>query len=93
MHGLWAKWSIGGIIVDTRVLTSHKNKDWRGYLIKVAGLGQTFEISCTAEQQAKLAAGEHYDFRGTFEEQKGQSGTFMKLILDAYTEPKKAGDA
>ena len=83
---LWAKWSIAGVITDARTLTSQKNKDWRGYILKVATLGQTFELGVEAEQYQAVAAGELHEFRGHWEEQRGDKGVFLKLIVDDIRE-------
>ena len=83
---LWANWSIAGIVTEARILTSDKNKAWRGYIIKVATLGQTFELSCDEGQFNGLSAGQHVCFEGHWEEQKGKTGTYLKLIVDRVVE-------
>ncbi|MEL6310968.1 MAG: hypothetical protein AAFQ17_01160 [Pseudomonadota bacterium] len=78
---LWSQWSIGGIVTERRELTSKKNESWRGYVVSVAGLGQTFEINVTKEQFDELADGQHVHLTGEFENQRGASGSFLRLVL------------
>lgn len=84
---LWDQFSIAGIITETRELTSQKNKDWRGYVIKIATLGKIFELTVDQKQFNDLAAGQNLEFIGHFEEQRGNSGTFIKYILDFARNP------
>lgn len=82
MQGLFATWRIGGILVEKRELTSSKNKEWRGHVVKVASLGMMHELQCDADQYNKLREGEHLLFEGTFTEQKGNNGVFLRLVLE-----------
>lgn len=72
-----AKWEITGVIVELRKLTSAKNKDWEGYVGKIATLGSTFEVQLSKEQYAELAEGHQGTFNGKFEDQRGN----LRLIL------------
>jgi len=97
---LYARWTVAGIITEARELTSPKNKEWRGYIIKVATLGQAFELNVDQKQFHQMAAGQHLIFEGRFDEQRGDKGTFVKYVLDKFTDatqppvaPKKAGAA
>ena len=91
---LSAEWIISGIVTERRELTSSKNASWRGYAVKVASLGATFDLQVTADQFNQIAQGEMLKFRGTFQEQGG----FQKFIVsrwEALTLPTAAvaGDA
>lgn len=77
---LSAEWIISGIVTERRELTSQKNASWRGYAVKVASLGATFDLQVTPEQFATIAQGEMLKFRGTFQEQGG----FQKFIVGAF---------
>lgn len=86
---LSASWSIVGIVVEARELTSQKNKNWKGYVAKVASLGATFELQLSVEQYRQLAAGQMLAFTGRFEEQSGR----QRLVCDGFTDPKTEGGA
>lgn len=90
MQGLFSRWRIGGIVVERRELKSSKNAEWRGHVIKVASLGMTLEVQCDADQYGKIGEGEHLLFEGTFNEQKGQSGVFLRLVLDKVSPIEQA---
>lgn len=75
-----AEWVISGIVTELRELTSQKNQTWRGYAVKVASLGATFDLQVTASQFNQLAQGEVLKFRGTFQEQGG----FQKFIVASW---------
>lgn len=77
---LSAEWIISGIVTERRELTSSKNASWRGYAVKVASLGATFDLQVTVEQFNKLAQGELLQFRGTFQEQGG----FQKFVVGQF---------
>lgn len=77
---LSAEWKISGIVTECRELTSQKNASWRGYAVKVASLGATFDLQVTAEQFNQIAQGEMLVFNGTFQEQGG----FQKFIVSGW---------
>lgn len=77
---LSAEWKISGIVTERRELTSQKNASWRGYAVKVASLGATFDLQVTPEQFDDIAQGEMLVFTGTFQEQGG----FQKFIVGAF---------
>ena len=72
-----AHWSVSGVVVEARELTSKKNPDWRGHIAKVASLGHTFELQLNAEQFKGVHSGEQMLFKGRFEDQKG----YLRLIV------------
>lgn len=80
MFPLFAEWSIGGIVTERRELTSKKNETWRGYVVKVASLGATYELQCTAEQFAVIGVGQPLHFKGRFEDQGG----FQRLVVTDF---------
>jgi len=69
---LYAKWEIGGVVQERRELKSEKNREWRGYVMKIATLGQTFEIQVNEEVYKRLAIGNAAIFTGSFEEFGGR---------------------
>jgi len=77
---LFANWNICGIVTEKRELTSKKNADWRGYIVKVATLGDSYEIQITLEQFRAIGDGEHIECTGKFEEQNNK----QRFILDKY---------
>jgi len=72
-----AKWEMSGIITEARRLTSSKNKDWAGFVCKVATLGSTFEVQMTKDQFEKVGEGDQGQFNGKFEDQRGN----LRFIL------------
>lgn len=84
---LYASWSMMGVVTERRELTSEKNKSWRGYVVKVATLGATFEVQVTPEQYGQIAYGQSLELSGRLEEQQGR----MRLVLVKFAEPGKSG--
>lgn len=84
MQGLFATWRIGGILVERRELKSKNNKDWRGYVVKVASLGMMHELQCDLDQYNKLSEGQHLLFEGSFSERKTGGNTFLQLDLEKW---------
>lgn len=80
---LWSTWSIAGVVVEARELTSQKNATWRGYVVKVQTLGQTFELQTDVDQHKKLAAGMNMAFAGRFEDQGGRQRFVVESMVDA----------
>lgn len=83
---LYANWTIAGIVKEKRQLTSQKNKDWRGYIIKIATLGDSFELQADLEQFNQIGEGEHIEITGEFEEQNGK----QRFIIKNYKPVKVA---
>lgn len=77
---LSAEWIISGVVTECRELTSQKNTTWRGYSVKVASLGATFDLQATPEQFRRISSGEMLLFRGTFQEQGG----FQKFVIQHF---------
>ena len=86
MH-LSASWIISGIVTECRELTSAKNKDWRGFIVKLASLGATFEVQCSPQQFRQFSPGMEVECHGLFEEQQGRT----KFILSALADAAKSG--
>jgi hypothetical protein len=84
---LSASWKISGIVSERRELTSDKNKSWRGYVVKVASLGTTFEVQVDKRQYEELTPGQLLQLDGHFEDQGGR----QKLVVDRYSELKDGG--
>ena len=80
---LYASWTVVGIVTELREFKSDRNKTWRGYSIRVASLGATFELTADAQQYSQIAVGQHLSFTGKFEE----SGGRQRLIITAIDEP------
>jgi len=78
---LSASWIIQGVVQELRELKSQKNAEWRGYVVKVASLGQTFEVHVTATQFTELQLNDMLECRGHFEAQ----GRDNKFVLDKYS--------
>ncbi len=38
-------WEIEGIVQESRILRSQKNDKWRGYVVRLAAIGGTYEIN------------------------------------------------
>ncbi len=83
---LEATWNVIGIVTELRELKSSKNATWRGYLVRVASLGATFELQADADQFATMAVGQYASFTGRFDEQAGR----QRLVIDRITEPEEA---
>lgn len=75
-----AEWTIAGVVIETRELTSEKSKQWRGYIAKVQAPGMTFELSLDEQMFKAVGEGENLLFRGSFEEQKTDKGTRLRFI-------------
>jgi hypothetical protein len=84
IEGLKAQWSMQGIVNSKRELTSPKNAQWRGYVLKVATLGDSFEVNATAEQFASMNEGEIVKLAGHFETVAGR----LKLTADTVQKAK-----
>jgi hypothetical protein len=78
-----ASWNVIGIVTELRELKSEKNKAWRGYIVRVASLGATFELQASAEQFSELAVGMVTSLHGRFDEQGGR----QRLIITKIEEP------
>lgn len=76
---------VEGLIAERRELTSAKNATWRGYILKVATIGSTLEMNCTAEQFNSVADGDGVACQGKIEDQAGR----MRLTLIVM---KKTGE-
>lgn len=81
---LQASWIVVGTVTEKRELTSEKNKDWRGYVCKLATIGLTAEVQLTPEQFAQVGQGESLRLSGRFE----MSGHAYRLITEKV-EPAK----
>lgn len=79
---LQASWLIVGVVTERRVLTSEKSKTWRGYVVKVASLGATFELQATPEQHGSIQEGQVLRLTGRFEDQHGR----VKLVISQYAD-------
>jgi len=77
---LFANWNVCGIVTEKRELTSKKNTDWRGYIVKLATLGESYEVQCTLEQYQAIGDGEHIEAKGKFQEQNNK----QRFVLDSY---------
>lgn len=73
---LRALWSISGICVERRELTSPKNKDWRGYFCRVATKGVVVDVDLTPEQFKLVPDGGPVEMTGTFK----QNDRGLKLV-------------
>ena len=82
---LFANWNVCGIVTEKRELTSKKNADWRGYIVKVATLGESYEIQTTPEQYKAIGDGEHIECTGKFEEQNNK----QRFVLDNWKSVSK----
>lgn len=80
MKDLTARWQMMGIVGELRELKSPKNKDWRGYVVKLQTLGSTFEVQAEEDQYKKIKEGEAYALQGIFEDQGGR----LRLILKEF---------
>lgn len=74
-----ASWRVIGTVVEKRELTSEKNKDWRGWVCKVATFGLTAELQLTRDMFGKVGEGESLDFAGRFE----LSGHNYRLVTES----------
>ena len=75
---LVATWKIAGLVSERRELTSPKNATWRGYIVKVASLGRTFELTVSDRDFGTLGEGQVVTATGHFDEIGGR----LKLIAD-----------
>lgn len=82
---LGSQWSIEGVIQERRPLTSAKSPDWRGWLIKVATLGNAFEIMVGKDQYDMVHEGEVRKFAGELE----YSGNKLRLICKTISGDKR----
>jgi hypothetical protein len=71
-------WQIVGVVNERRELTSPKNPNWRGHVVKLAGLGQTFELQVSLSMFNQVEPGVLMDAAGHFEHQRGE----LKLVVD-----------
>lgn len=81
-----AGWAMAGVVMEKRELTSSKNANWRGYVFKLATLGNTFELNVTQDQHAGVTVGEQLEVRGRFEEQSGRLKLIAERISKATTQ-------
>lgn len=82
---LGSEWSIEGVIQEKRPLTSAKSPDWRGWLVKVATLGNAFEIMVAKDQFDGVHEGEIRKFSGELE----YSSNKLRLICKRITPDKR----
>lgn len=87
-----AGWQIVGLVNGRRELTSPKNPSWRGYVIKVATIGNTFDVNVTQDIYAMLLDQVPYEFAGRFEDRSGHLTLISERIkpLDQPT-PRRDG--
>jgi hypothetical protein len=71
-----AQWAIKGVVNEKRELTSAKTATWRGYLVKVATLGNAFEVSVTKEQYDSVEEQQHRAFGGELD----NTGNRLRLV-------------
>jgi hypothetical protein len=81
LDGLGSAWNIVGQVAELRELTSQKSKDWRGYVVKMATMGSTFEALCSPDVWKGLQIGQLCKFAGHLEDQRGT----LRLMLDRVT--------
>lgn len=82
-------WSISGVVVERRELKSEKNATWRGYVVKVATLGMTAEVTVTPELFAKIGDGAPISLTGRFEDNKG----YLRLVATELVQSASKGRA
>lgn len=82
-------WAISGVVVERRELKSEKNATWRGYVVKVATLGMTAEVTVTPELFSQIADGSAVSFKGRFEDNKG----YLRLVATDLVTPTSKGRA
>lgn len=76
--GLSASWQMPGVVTERREIKSAKNAAWVGYVLKIATMGATFDVTVTPELYNSVAPGEQVEATGHFEDQKG----ILRLICD-----------
>lgn len=74
-----AAWKVTGQVAERRMLTSQKNAEWRGYVVKIATTGLTLEINVAEREYSMLADGMVVVATGRFEDQAGR----LKLSAQA----------
>ncbi len=82
-----ASWRIVGVVVERRELTSPKNVDWRGHVVKLATIGATFEVEVNAEQYATVGDGGAYDMSGRFDSRAMKTGGSRVVLLVQSIKP------
>jgi hypothetical protein len=82
-----ADWQIVGVVNELRELTSPKNAAWRGYLVKLAGLGSTYELHVSRELYGTVATGQLIEASGGFEYQKGELKLIARFLIPQNQEP------
>lgn len=79
---LKAEWTIIGVVVERRVKTSEKSKEWRQPTIKVQTLGDTFDLDLDDKLYEKTGEGECLTFTGRFDRRPGkQGGIYTNFIV------------
>ena len=92
MHLPKAEWSITGLIVERRVLTSKNNPDWSQPIVKVQTMGDTFDVSCAKELYDRIGDGELLQLRGRFDRRPGkEGGSHLNFICEDVTAVSTAG--
>jgi hypothetical protein len=66
MH-LGFQWTGTGVVTERRTLTSPKNKDWKGWALKVATLGATLDVSVDEAMFKQIGEGQQVELAGRFE--------------------------
>lgn len=88
---LRAEWTICGIVIERRVKTSDKAKDWSQPTVRVQTLGDTFDLDCPKDVYDRTGEGELLTFTGRFERRPGKNGgTFTNFIASSVA-PVKGG--
>lgn len=83
-----ASWSIIGLIVERRILTSKNNASWSQPLVKVQTMGDTFEVTCTPELYALTAEGELLELTGKFDRRPGKEGVpHLNFVAESVVSP------
>ena len=72
---LVAGWKVAGMVAERRPLTSAKNPAWRGWVLKVASLGHTFELTVTERDYESVMEGQIVSVSGHFDEVQGRLET------------------
>lgn len=82
---------IVGELLDRRLVTSDKQKDWKLHILKIAGKGCTLEIQVAQDVFEAAVQGEAYQIEGTITAENGRTKLIAeKVIMMRASSPRGA---
>ncbi|MCA9232672.1 MAG: hypothetical protein KDA57_18630 [Planctomycetales bacterium] len=75
-----SEFSVIGELIDKRIVTSEKMKDWKLHILKVAAKGCTLEIQVSEEEYDRAATECAYQIVGSLGVEAGRTKLLGKVV-------------